>query len=169
MPDSLYPIIHRDIEAYNIAESIDDENQSDKRSEEKELDAWDRCLNAPFSQISPYDSYVNGSAKFSTHQGVKGLEFPRVMVILSDEEARGFLFSYEKLFGVKEKTTTDLKNEQEGKDTSIDRTRRLFYVTCSRAEKSLAIIAYSSNPEMVQNHVLTNGWFEEYEIENHAL
>ena len=169
VPDSLYPIIHRDIEAYNIAESIDDENQSDKRSEEKELDAWDRCLNAPFSQISPYDSYVNGSAKFSTHQGVKGLEFPRVMVILSDEESRGFLFSYEKLFGVKEKTTADLKKEQEGKDTSIDRTRRLFYVTCSRAEKSLAIIAYSSNPEMVEKHVLTNGWFEECEIENHAL
>ena len=64
---------------------------------------------------------------------------------------------------------TDLKNEEEGNDTSIDRTRRLFYVTCSRAEKSLAIIAYSSNPEMVKQHVLTNGWFEEIEIENLAL
>lgn len=169
IPDSLYPIIHRDIEAYRVAESTNYKNPSDKRDEEEELDAWDKCLNTPFSQIDPYDSYVNGSAKFSTHQGVKGLEFPRVMVILSDEEARGFLFSYEKLFGVKEKTTTDLKNEQEGKDTSIDRTRRLFYVTCSRAEKSLAIIAYSSNPEMVRNHVLANEWFEDSEIENLAL
>lgn len=169
IPDSLYPIIHRDIEAYKVAESTDDEKQSDKKSEEKELDAWGKCLNTPFSQIDLYDSYVNGSAKFGTHQGVKGLEFPRVMVILSDEEARGFLFSYEKLFGVKEKTATDLKNEQEGKDTSIDRTRRLFYVTCSRAEESLAIIAYSSNPEMVKKHVLTDGWFEENEIENLAL
>lgn len=55
------------------------------------------------------------------------------MVILDDEEALGFLFSYKKLFGAKEPTTTDKQNEW--KETSIDRTRRLFYVTCSRAEK----------------------------------
>ncbi|MGG4198501.1 hypothetical protein [Peribacillus frigoritolerans] len=100
-----------------------------------------------------------------THQGVKGLEFPRVMVIIDDDEARGFLFSYEKLFGVKEKTKSDLKNENEGKDTSIDRTRRLFYVTCSRAEESLAIIAYSTEPELVRKQVIEEGWFEESEVE----
>jgi DNA helicase II / ATP-dependent DNA helicase PcrA len=48
------------------------------------------------------------------------------MVIISDEEARSFLFSYEKLFGAKEKSATDLKNESEGTETTIDRTRRLF-------------------------------------------
>ena len=66
---------------------------------------------------------------------VKGLEFPRVMVIIDDSEAKGFMFSYEKLFGVKNKTQTDKKNEIEGKDTSIFRTKRLFYVACSRAEE----------------------------------
>ena len=75
-------------------------------------------------------------------------------------EARGFLFSYEKLFGVKEKTKTDIENELEGKDTGIDRTRRLFYVTCSRVEKSLAIVAYSNNPEKVRKYVVNEGWFE---------
>lgn len=166
IPDSLYPIAFRDIEKYSVAENSD---EPDKRREEIELEAWDKCLSAPFSQISAYDSYVNGSAKFCTHQGVKGLEFPRVMVILNDEESRGFLFSYEKLFGVREKTATDLKNEQDGNDTSNDRTRRLFYVTCSRAEKSLAIVAYSANPSMVMKHVLSEGWFEENEIENLIL
>ena len=47
----------------------------------------------------------------------------------------------------------------------MDRTRRLFYVTCSRAEDSLALIAYSVNPQRVREHVLSEGWFEEDEIE----
>jgi DNA helicase II / ATP-dependent DNA helicase PcrA len=85
-------------------------------------------------------------------------------VIIDDEEARGFSFSYEKLFGAKEKSTTDKKNENEGKETSIDRTRRLFYVTCSRAERSLAIVLYSDKPDAIKKHVLTEGWFDENEI-----
>lgn len=46
----------------------------------------------------------------------------------------------------------------------LDRTRRLFYVACSRAEKSLAIIAYTSNPESVKATLLAD-WFEDEEIE----
>jgi len=48
------------------------------------------------------------------------------MVVIEDEEARGFLFSYEKLLAVKEKSTTDIKNEEQRLETTIDRTRRLF-------------------------------------------
>src|SRR4030042_4594329 len=107
---------------------------------------------------------IRGGSKLLTYS-VKGLEFPRVMIIIDDNEARGFLFSYDKLFGAKDKTATDLKNESEGNDTSIDRTRRLLYVTCSRTEKSLAIIVYSSNPEKVRDHVLTEDWFENNEVE----
>ena len=40
------------------------------------------------------------------------------MVIISGEEARRFLFSYEKLFGAKEKSATDLKNESEGTENN---------------------------------------------------
>ena len=95
---------------------------------------------------------------------MKGLEYPRVMVVLDDSEARGFLFSYEKLFGAKEKSPADLKNETEGKDTSIQRTARLFYVACTRAMNSLAVVAYSENPNMVRSTALANGWFTEEEI-----
>ena len=52
---------------------------------------------------------------------------------------------------------------EEGKDSSIDRTRRLLYVTCSRAVRSLALVAYSENPEAVKSHVIKNGWFNESE------
>lgn len=99
-----------------------------------------------------------------THQGVKGLEFPRVMVILDDAQAKGFLFSYEKLFGVKAQSDTDIKNERDGKDTGITRTARLFYVACTRAENSLAVVAYTENEELVKATALSNGWFLENEI-----
>jgi DNA helicase-2/ATP-dependent DNA helicase PcrA len=88
------------------------------------------------------------------------------MVILDDEDARGFLFSYEKLFGAKEPSETDIKNQNEGKETSVERTRRLFYVTCSRAKESLAIVAYTKEAEKVKNHALSQGWFEENEVIN---
>ena len=86
------------------------------------------------------------------------------MVVMDDTDARGFMFSYEKLFGAKARTTADLKNEREGRETGIDRTRRLFYVTCSRARKSLALIAYTDNPDAVRRHVLANQWFEPTEV-----
>lgn len=128
------------------------------------LDGWDKALQAAFSQIEPYAAYVSGKAPFGTHQGIKGLEFPRVLVVMDDETQRGFLFSYEKLFGAKPKSKADLEHEQQGTDSSLDRTRRLLYVTCSRAEKSLALVAYTSDPQKVRAHVLRERWFDESEI-----
>jgi len=107
---------------------------------------------------------VSGLASFDTHQGVKGREFERVMVIMDDTEARGFMFGYEKLLGAKSASDADKKNEREGKETGVDRTRRLMYVTCSRAEKSLALVVYTENPSAVKSHILANGWFSEEEI-----
>ena len=49
---------------------------------------------------------------------------------------------------------------RKGKETTIDRTRRLFYVTCSRAKGSLALIAYSSDPVKVRDTLVAAGWFE---------
>lgn len=74
------------------------------------------------------------------------------------------MFSYDKLFGAKPLSDTDTKNISEGKETSIERTQRLFYVTCSRAEKSLAIGAYTNNTEAVRSQVIQNNWFSNDEV-----
>lgn len=132
--------------------------------EDEKVTALRNALLVPFSELEKYSAYVTGNTRFATHQGVKGLEYPRVMVIMDDAQARGFLFSYEKLFGAKEKTATDIKNEREGKDTSIMRTARLFYVACTRAQKSLAVVAYTENVNSVKETALSNGWFSKNEI-----
>ncbi len=121
-------------------------------------------LHCSFSEVKHYASYVAHEAPFDTHQGVKGLEFERVMVLMDDEEARGFRFSFDKLFGAKALTTTDIKNAQAGKETSVDSTRRLFYVTCSRAQSSLALVAYSADTTSARAHVIANGWFTADEV-----
>lgn len=165
IPESLRPIVYRNEFEQETAEKSSEIPPLVDDYPDSVLDAWDKFLLTPFAQIEHYATYVSGQAQFETHQGVKGLEFPRVKVIIDDSEARGFLFNYDKLFGTKDKTATDMHNESEGNDTSIERTRRLFYVTCSRTEKSLAIIMYSTNPEKVRDHVLSEGWFENNEVE----
>ena len=127
--------------------------------------AYQRFLERPFSELAAYASYADGLSPYGTHQGVKGLEFPRVMVVINDEEAGGFLFSYDKLLGVKEPTKTDRDNERDGKDNSLARTRRLLYVTCSRAEKSLAIVVYTPQPKLAKQNVVAAGWLQESEVE----
>ena len=146
-------------------EESEDDKTEDERPSDEVIDAWDLALDIPFSQVINYSNYISEESRFATHQGVKGLEYDRVAVIIDDAEARGFLFSYDKLFGAKELTATDKSNKAEGKDTGVDRTRRLFYVACSRAKESLAIIAYTDNPEVVKENAQAYGWFRKDEIE----
>ncbi|MCL5734724.1 MAG: AAA family ATPase [Actinobacteria bacterium] len=160
LPDSLKPLL-------KLREASRSSNSDEERQQEPPSNATLRLqafLEAPFSQVQPYALYVSGLAPFGTHQGVKGLEFDRVMVIMDDSEARGFMFDYDKLLGAKDRSATDIKNEAEGKETSLDRTRRLFYVTSSRTKKSLALVVYSSDPARARTRVLQSKWFEEDEI-----
>lgn len=158
IPSALHPFLGDSV-------VIDSKSSEEDESVDEETQAWNDALSNPFSMFEKYAEYVSGSAKFGTHQGVKGLEFDRVMVVIDDNEAKGFMFSYEKLFEIKEKTKADLDNESTGSDTSISRTNRLFYVTCSRAKQSLAVVAYSQNPAKVKAYALSKGWFTENEIE----
>jgi len=143
---------------------VDDLLSDPTEGEPIKITALRNALSVSFDVLERYSAYVTDTTGFATHQGVKGLEFPRVMVIMDDTEAKGFLFSYEKLFGAKPKTDSDIKNEEEGKDTSIMRTARLFYVACTRAQKSLAAIAYTENIEAVKETAISHGWFTENEI-----
>lgn len=151
--------------ASEIIFSSSEEEDDDTTSEDDIIiEAWKNALECSFNEIENYYTYISDESQFATHQGVKGLEFDRVIGILSDEEAQGFLFSYEKLFGVKELSSTDLSNIENNRDSSMERTKRLFYVVCSRAKESLALITYTENVEKLKKIVVNNGWFTEDEI-----
>lgn len=149
---------------FEVTDRVDDILDESYTGNDAKVLALKSALNVSFEELERYVLYVTERTRFATHQGIKGLEYPRVMVVLDDADAKGFLFSYEKLFGVKEKTTTDIKNEKEGKDTSLLRTARLFYVACTRAKESLAVVVYSENPNKVKDTAVSKGWFSESEI-----
>jgi DNA helicase-2/ATP-dependent DNA helicase PcrA len=144
-------------------EGPDDEAPADGDRAAQELHAWRRVLEAPFSQVRAMALYARGLSAFDTHLGVKGLEFPRVLVVISDDEANGFTFSYDKVLGVKA-ADKDAEKEAGGGDSQRAQTRRLLYVTCSRAEQSLALVVYAQNPGAVRDAAIRKEWFGEDEV-----
>lgn len=125
---------------------------------------WHALFNARWKEIPLYRAYLAGEADFATHQVVKGSEFSHVMVVMDDEEAGGFLFSYDKVFGGAPLSKRDTKNADDNNETTIDRTLRLLYVTCSRAEESLALMLWADNPKTALERIRDCGWFAQEEI-----
>lgn len=139
-------------EAMKVAVADGEDDDEVNLQSERAL-AIEAFLTAPFSQVQPLAQYLGGDAPFDTHQGVKGLEFDRVMVVMDDIDAKGFLFKYEDIFGGKA-----------AGDKTLEGTKRLFYVTCSRAKKSLALVAYTKDPQRIRSYVLNEGWFTPDEV-----
>lgn len=169
IPDALRPFVangvkERDVEAADDESDPGDEQAPGERSLAS-LEAWRAFLETPYRQSIPFAEYVSDKGPLGTHQGVKGLEFERVLVILDDSEARGFLFSYDKLFGATPAARGSRTLPVETAEEATARTRRLLYVTCTRAEKSLALMAYTKDPEALVAAALHNKWFTAEEIE----
>lgn len=151
----------KDVLCLNVQDvgEIDEDNKGLQKQQ-----AWRNALEADLSELEKYHNYILDDSRFGTHQGVKGLEYDNVMLILDDLSARGFLFKYEKLFGVEMETSVDIRNKELGKDHSISRVLRLFYVGCTRARKNLAVVTYTKSPELLRDHVIRKKWFSEEEI-----
>lgn len=127
--------------------------EADENDEEgPSLQAFLQC---PAEQIRGYRTYLNGESPYSTQQGIKGAEFERVLVVLDDGEGSHPQFSYDKFLGLRVPSQTDITNRQENKETVLDRTRRLFYVCCSRAKKDLAVVLYTSNVHEAASRIRT--------------
>jgi DNA helicase-2/ATP-dependent DNA helicase PcrA len=126
---------------------------------------WCALLASPWNELERYRAYLSGNSELSTHQVVKGSEFTHVMVVMDDSQAGGSQISYDKLFGGQELSDTDRANVKAGKETTIDRSLRLLYVTCSRARESLALVLWSNQPAVALKKIKEKGdWFDSEEI-----
>jgi DNA helicase-2/ATP-dependent DNA helicase PcrA len=162
----------RDRELYSIDErfmsflaSPSSETVGDETS--PEYAAVSRFLACPAAQLWGYRTYIENQSPFATQQGVKGAEFERVLVVLDDEEADYNLFSYGKYFGFSPLSSRDKESLDEGKDSVISRTRRLFYVCCSRAIQDLAVVLFASDVDAAREAVVSKGLFAREDV--HAL
>ena len=126
---------------------------------------WCALFAAPWRELERYRRYLVGESELATHRIVKGSEFHHVMVVMDDKQAGAHQISYDKLFGAKSLSDTDLKHVENGKETTIDRSLRLLYVTCSRAKESLALVLWSEAPDEALKRILASGWFEAHEVQ----
>jgi DNA helicase-2/ATP-dependent DNA helicase PcrA len=118
-------------------------------------------FDTPAKQMWGYRTYIEDESPFSTQQGIKGAEFKRVLTILDDDEGSHNQFSYNKYFGISDLSETDRSNIADRKDSVLDRTRRLFYVCCSRAVKDLAVVLFADADDVTAAHakVVASGIF----------
>ncbi len=119
-----------------------------------------RFMQCEASELWGYRKYIEKLSPFSTQQGIKGAEFDKVLVVVDDQEGRTNTFSYGKYFGVTEPSDTDCANIAAGIDSSIDRTRRLFYVCCSRALSDLVVVIFAEDAAQMRDAVLDKAFFE---------
>ncbi|GGR97559.1 DNA helicase [Micromonospora fulviviridis] len=134
-----------------LAGFLDSRDDNDIALPEATKSVLEALMACDVGELDGYVSYINRASPYSTQHGTKGAEFPRVVVVLDDNEESWSLYSYEKLLGLRPLSITDRTNRAEGRDSVIERTRRLLYVCASRARDSLAIVLYTADvPEATQ-------------------
>ncbi|QRF58611.1 ATP-dependent helicase [Variovorax paradoxus] len=122
-------------------------------------------LDCRVAELKGYRHYLEDLSPFATQQGVKGAEFERVVVLIDDEEGQNQRqFSYGKYFGMAPLSETDQENIAAGEDNVIDRTRRLFYVCCSRATRDLAVVMFVPDVAAARARVEAAGIFPPEDI-----
>ncbi|KAB1160103.1 ATP-dependent helicase [Micromonospora sp. AMSO12t] len=131
-----------------LARYLDPEGpHSDQVLSEKAREVLDAFMTCDVRELQGYLRYVSRQSPYSTQHATKGAEFPRVIVLLDDSEGVLPAYSYDKLLGLAELSQTDRENKANGKDTTVERSRRLLYVCVSRAREELAVIVYADNVE----------------------
>lgn len=129
-----------------------DEEDDERSSEAKAALGFLACA---ATELWGYRIYTEDESPFATQQGIKGAEFDRVLVVLDDEESDYNLFSYGKYFGMVALSERDIENIANGLNSVISRTRRLFYVCCSRAMRDLAVVLFV--PDVRAAHAALSG------------
>jgi len=119
------------------------------------------------TELWGYRKYIEEESPFATQQGVKGAQFERVLVILDEEEGSHSHFSYGKYFEFVPLSERDEENIEAGIDSVLDRTRRLFYVCCSRAVKDLAVVIFTPEVDQARAAIQRMGIFPPNAILGH--
>ncbi|PTB17389.1 RNA helicase [Trinickia symbiotica] len=115
-------------------------------------------------ELWAYRRYFTEESPFATHHGVKGAQFERVLVVIDDDEAAFRQYSYGKYFGYVPLSETDEAKIAVGEESVLDRTRRLFYVCCSRAVKDLAVVVFVPDVAVARAAIVEQNLFPETAI-----
>lgn len=80
-----------------------------------------------YQEVANLFEYRNQHSPYSTQHGVKGAEFDNVFVILDNGKWNQYNFEY-------------LLEDRDDKESIVNRSRKVFYVCCSRAKNNLVVL-----------------------------
>jgi DNA helicase-2/ATP-dependent DNA helicase PcrA len=130
-------------------------------AEQHGLDKGDWLADALFemttSEIAAYTAFIGENNAFSTQHGVKGEEYPKVLVVYDDVEAGWHNYSFGKLL------TPGISGG--GTDKQEARGRKLAYVSFSRALEDLRVLFFTTNPEAARAELIAKGLLTADQIE----
>lgn len=130
----------------------------DKELHAQEKGDWlaDAFFTMSTEELFPYFDFISENTPFSTQHGVKGEEYPNVVVVFDDVEARWSQYNFNKLL-----TPETIGEPTEGQ---LERGRKLAYVCFSRAELNLRILLFTPSPNEARTELLSKGFFNDHQI-----
>jgi DNA helicase II / ATP-dependent DNA helicase PcrA len=115
---------------------------------------YDRVKDVKFSEFQKLYEYLEGKTPFSTQHKTKGSEYDNVLVILDNGNWNKYNFEY--LF-------VPPKKSSDSTDSVLERTRKIFYVCCTRAKESLAVFYYEPSEAVIKQ---AKEWFGNSNVVN---
>lgn len=134
-----------------------EEYNEDTHSEEKGEWLADSFFAMSTKELFAYRDFIVENTPYSTQHGVKGEEYPNVLVVFDDIEASWNQYNFSKLL-----TPGVAGDPTEGQ---YERGRKLAYVCFSRAETHLKILFFTPTPEATRDELIARGLFSEDQVE----
>lgn len=108
---------------------------------------YNRVKVVQYSEFQKLYDYLEGKTPFSTQHKTKGAEFSNVLVILDNGNWNNYNFTNLFVGG--------------GSASVMERTRKIFYVCCTRAKENLAVFYHDPTPAVLAK---AKEWFEEVNV-----
>lgn len=155
----------RDKELIRVSDRLLEHLARDPRGEEYDEDAhgsekgdWlcDEFFAMGTEELETYYEFIQENTAYSTQHGVKGEQYADVLVVYDDIEAGWHNYSFSKLL-----TPNTSGDPTEGQ---LQRSKKLAYVSFSRAEENLRILLYTDNPVSAKAELSQQGLFAASDI-----
>lgn len=109
-----------------------------------------RVKDIPFHEFQNLYLYLEGYTPFSTQHKIKGLEFENVLIVLHNGGWNNYNFEY--LFDAKIEGTLN-PSQKKSYPRILHRTKKLFYVCCTRAKDNLIVYYPSPSPNVLEGAI----------------
>ncbi|MEM0987353.1 MAG: UvrD-helicase domain-containing protein [Pseudomonadota bacterium] len=130
---------------------------ADEHAEDKSDWLADAFFASGTDGLLDYADFATDNTAFSTQHGVKGEEYADVLVVFDDVEAGWNNYSFTKLL------TPGVAGE--GKESQMQRSRKLAYVCFTRAKMNLRIVLFSLQPAEAKAELVKQGLFVDDQVE----